>query len=112
LEPRASRARRACGPSSSTPAPTTTQPPSRPATVNILATCEWVEKGEPLRLIGGSGTGTGSGSGSGKSHLLIALGAEAAIAIGLAFNDAITQTGTEPYRLAHTKTQAGQAVAG
>src|SRR5947209_7762611 len=34
-----------------------------PATVNTLATCEWVEKGQPLCLIGDSGTG--------KSHLLI-----------------------------------------
>ncbi|GAA4339558.1 IS21-like element helper ATPase IstB [Streptomyces venetus] len=42
-----------------------------PATVNTLATCEWVKKGEPLCLIGDSGTG--------KSHLLIALGTEAAM---------------------------------
>ena len=42
-----------------------------PATVNTLATCEWVNKGEPLCLIGDSGTG--------KSHLLIALGTEAAM---------------------------------
>lgn len=41
------------------------------ATVNTLATCEWVKKGEPLCLIGDSGTG--------KSHLLIALGTEAAM---------------------------------
>ncbi len=41
------------------------------AIVNTLATCEWVEKGEPLCLIGDSGTG--------KSHLLIALGTEAAM---------------------------------
>ncbi|MGP4019242.1 ATP-binding protein [Saccharopolyspora sp. 5N708] len=34
--------------------------------------CEWVKKGEPLCLIGDSGTG--------KSHLLIALGTEAAMA--------------------------------
>lgn len=37
-----------------------------PATVNTLATCDWVTGGEPLCLIGDSGTG--------KSHLLIALG--------------------------------------
>jgi DNA replication protein DnaC len=42
-----------------------------PATVNTLATCEWVKKSEPLCLIGDSGTG--------KSHLLIALGTEAAM---------------------------------
>lgn len=39
------------------------------ATINTLATCEWVRKGHPLCLIGDSGTG--------KSHLLIALGTEA-----------------------------------
>jgi DNA replication protein DnaC len=42
-----------------------------PATVSTLATCEWVTKGAPLCLIGDSGTG--------KSHLLIALGTEAAM---------------------------------
>ncbi len=45
--------------------PTSTPPPS------TLATCEWVKKGQPLCLIGDSGTG--------KSHLLIALGTEAAM---------------------------------
>src|SRR5215207_2641216 len=43
-----------------------------PATIHTLATCEWVRKGQPLCLIGDSGTG--------KSHLLIALGTEAAMA--------------------------------
>ena len=43
-----------------------------PETLATLATCEWVRKGEPLCLIGDSGTG--------KSHLLIALGTEAAMA--------------------------------
>lgn len=43
-----------------------------PATVHTLAKCEWVKKGQPLCLIGDSGTG--------KSHLLIALGTEAAMA--------------------------------
>ncbi len=43
-----------------------------PATINTLATSEWVRKGQPLCLIGDSGTG--------KSHLLIALGTEAAMA--------------------------------
>jgi len=43
-----------------------------PATIHSLATCEWVRKGQPLCLIGDSGTG--------KSHLLIALGTEAAMA--------------------------------
>lgn len=42
-----------------------------PAVVHQLATCEWVTKGQPLCLIGDSGTG--------KSHLLIALGTEAAM---------------------------------
>jgi DNA replication protein DnaC len=43
-----------------------------PATIHTLANCEWVKKGLPLCLIGDSGTG--------KSHLLIALGTEAAMA--------------------------------
>lgn len=43
-----------------------------PATIHTLASCDWVRKGQPLCLIGDSGTG--------KSHLLIALGAEAAMA--------------------------------
>ncbi len=42
-----------------------------PAVVNTLANCDWVRKGTPLCLIGDSGTG--------KSHLLIALGTEAAM---------------------------------
>ena len=42
-----------------------------PAVVHTLKTCEWVQKGQPLCLIGDSGTG--------KSHLLIALGTEAAM---------------------------------
>ncbi|MFD3511281.1 IS21-like element helper ATPase IstB [Nocardia sp. NPDC058666] len=42
-----------------------------PAVVNTLANCDWVKKGTPLCLIGDSGTG--------KSHLLIALGTEAAM---------------------------------
>jgi DNA replication protein DnaC len=43
-----------------------------PAAIHTLASCEWIKKGEPLCLIGDSGTG--------KSHLLIALGTEAAMA--------------------------------
>ncbi|BCY10911.1 ATPase AAA [Actinoplanes sp. L3-i22] len=43
-----------------------------PAVVHTLAACDWVKKGLPLCLIGDSGTG--------KSHLLIALGTEAAMA--------------------------------
>ncbi|WP_259144932.1 IS21-like element helper ATPase IstB [Tsukamurella ocularis] len=43
-----------------------------PATIHTLAKCDWVRKGLPLCLIGDSGTG--------KSHLLIALGTEAAMA--------------------------------
>jgi DNA replication protein DnaC len=43
-----------------------------PAVIHTLAGCEWVRKGQPLCLIGDSGTG--------KSHLLIALGTEAAMA--------------------------------
>ncbi|MEV6638374.1 IS21-like element helper ATPase IstB [Actinoplanes sp. NPDC051470] len=42
-----------------------------PAVVHTLASCDWVRKGLPLCLIGDSGTG--------KSHLLIALGTEAAM---------------------------------
>jgi len=47
-------------------------PSVNPATIHTLASCEWVIKGQPLCLIGDSGTG--------KSHLLIALGTEAAMA--------------------------------
>jgi DNA replication protein DnaC len=43
-----------------------------PAVIHTLATCDWVKKGLPLCLIGDSGIG--------KSHLLIALGTEAAMA--------------------------------
>lgn len=43
-----------------------------PALIQTLAKCEWIREGNPLCLIGDSGTG--------KSHLLIALGAEAAMA--------------------------------
>ncbi|MFI9848325.1 IS21-like element helper ATPase IstB [Nonomuraea sp. NPDC051941] len=43
-----------------------------PAVINTLATCDWLRKHQPLCLIGDSGTG--------KSHLLIALGTEAAMA--------------------------------
>jgi DNA replication protein DnaC len=46
-------------------------PARRPWNRLTLATCEWGRKGLPLCLIGDSGTG--------KSHLLIALGTEAAI---------------------------------
>jgi DNA replication protein DnaC len=42
-----------------------------PAVIHTLAACDWVAKGQPLCLIGDSGTG--------KSHLLIALGTEAAM---------------------------------
>jgi DNA replication protein DnaC len=43
-----------------------------PEVIHTLASCEWVTKNQPLCLIGDSGTG--------KSHLLIALGTEAAMA--------------------------------
>ncbi len=42
-----------------------------PATINTLASCEWIKKSQPLCLIGDSGTG--------KSHMLISLGTEAAM---------------------------------
>ena len=45
-------------------------PNINPATINSLATDDWVKRGQPLCLIGDSGTG--------KSHLLIALGTAAA----------------------------------
>lgn len=48
-----------------------TNPNLDPAVNHTLATCDWVRKGQPLCLIGDSGTG--------KSHLLVALGAEAAM---------------------------------
>jgi len=47
-------------------------PNVEPAVIHTLAKCDWVRKGLPLCLIGDSGTG--------KSHLLIALGTEAALA--------------------------------
>jgi DNA replication protein DnaC len=50
----------------------TANPHVTSAVVNNLATSEWVKKGQPLCLIGDSGTG--------KSHLLIGLGAAAAMA--------------------------------
>jgi DNA replication protein DnaC len=46
-------------------------PNIEPALISTLAKGEWVRKGQPLCLIGDSGTG--------KSHLLIALGTEAAL---------------------------------
>lgn len=45
-------------------------PHINPATIHILATGDWVRRGQPLCLIGDSGTG--------KSHLLIGLGTAAA----------------------------------
>jgi DNA replication protein DnaC len=45
-------------------------PNINPATINQLATGDWIRRGEPLCLIGDSGTG--------KSHLLIGLGTAAA----------------------------------
>jgi len=47
-------------------------PAVNPALISTLASCGWVRAGQPLCLIGDSGTG--------KSHLLIALGAAAAMA--------------------------------
>ncbi len=119
------------------------------ATINTLATGDWIRKGLPLCLIGDSGPG--------KSHLLIGLGTAAAekgfrvkyilatrlvnelveaedekvlaktiatnesssgwtktftdprlcaaIVDRLTFKGAIIETGTDSYRLAHTKTQ-------
>jgi DNA replication protein DnaC len=46
-------------------------PNIEPALISTLAKVDWVRKGQPLCLIGDSGTG--------KSHLLIALGTEAAL---------------------------------
>jgi DNA replication protein DnaC len=46
-------------------------PTTDPATIHALANCEWINKSQPLCLIGDSGTG--------KSHMLIALGTEAAM---------------------------------
>jgi len=45
-------------------------PNINPATINTLASGDWISKGQPLCLIGDSGTG--------KSHLLIGLGTAAA----------------------------------
>ncbi|MGK5680174.1 IS21-like element helper ATPase IstB [Actinoplanes sp. URMC 104] len=47
-------------------------PSVNPAMIHTLASCAWVRNGEPLCAIGDSGTG--------KSHLLIGLGAAAAMA--------------------------------
>lgn len=71
--------------------------------VNTLAGCEWIKKRQPLCLIGDSGTG--------KSHMLIALGAEAArqgyrVCCTLATNGTIIETGTGSYRLASTRARA------
>lgn len=46
------------------------EPNINQATINTLATGDWIRKGQPLCLIGDSGTG--------KSHLLIGLGTAAA----------------------------------
>ncbi len=62
-----SRGRSGCR-TSTTRQTRTSSPPSSPSSL----TCGWVSKGEPLCLIGDSGTG--------KSHLLIGLGATAAMA--------------------------------
>lgn len=48
----------------------TANPAVNPATINTLAGCGWINKGQSLCLIGDSGTG--------KSHLLIGLGTAAA----------------------------------
>jgi DNA replication protein DnaC len=89
-----------------------------PATIHTLATGDWIRRGEPLCLIGGSGTG--------KSHLLIGLGTAAAekgyrvkytlatrlvnelveAVDRLTFHGTIIETGTDSYRLAHTKQEA------
>ncbi|MFD9971093.1 ATP-binding protein [Streptomyces sp. NPDC059011] len=42
-----------------------------PAAIRTVASCEWIKKSQPLCLIGDAGTG--------KSHMLIALGTEAAM---------------------------------
>lgn len=49
-----------------------TNPNLDAAMIHTLAKCEWIKKGLPICLIGDSGTG--------KSHLLMALGTEAAMA--------------------------------
>lgn len=100
------------------------------AVIHTLATCDWVKKGLPLCLIGDSGTG--------KFHLLIALGAEAAISgfrvdlqrivrrtrtftdprvcaaivDRLTFGGNIIETGTVSYRLASTRAARAQDAAG
>nr|WP_304412981.1 ATP-binding protein [Frankia sp. QA3] len=53
------------------PIRSTANPQVDAAVIHTLASREWVSKGQPLCLTGDSGTG--------KSHLLIALGTEAAI---------------------------------
>lgn len=45
-------------------------PDINPATIHTLTSCDWIQHGQPLCLIGDSGTG--------KSHLLIGLGTAAA----------------------------------
>ncbi|WP_327417504.1 ATP-binding protein [Streptomyces sp. NBC_01233] len=73
------------------------------AAIHTLAKCDWVKKGLPLCLIGDSGTG--------KSHLLIALGTEAAMHDRLTFGGNIIETGTDSYRLAATRARAEQMAA-
>lgn len=64
--------RLASSPATNRCGPSTSRRTLDPAVIHTLATCQWVKKGLPLCLIGDSGTG--------KSHLLIALGTEAAMA--------------------------------
>ncbi|MDX2764485.1 ATP-binding protein [Streptomyces europaeiscabiei] len=93
----------------------------RPAAIHTLAKCDWVKKGLPLCLIGDSGTG--------KSHLLIALGTEAAMheyrvkyVLATKLVNELVEAADEklpaktiarygPYRLAATRARAEQKAA-
>jgi len=75
-----------------------------PATVNTLAGCGWVSKGQSLCLIGDSGTGK-SDSFSGWTKTFTDPRLCAAIVDRLTFGKNIIETGTSSYRLAHARAQ-------
>ncbi len=78
------------------------------ATTHTLTSCEWIKKSRPLCLIGDSGAG--------KSHMLIALGNEAAMAgyrvmyvLATKLVNELVEAGTDSYRLAGPRARAEAA---